>query len=111
MLSNELRQQTAAQRIAPLKVSHAKDSLLVHEIYTSVQGESTFAGVPCTFVRTTGCHLRCTYCDTAHAFFDGTRMPVDAVVAQVAALQIPLVELTGGEPLLQPASFELLNKL
>ncbi len=76
--------------------------LRINEIYRSIQGESSWAGLPCTFVRLTGCHLRCTYCDSAHAFYDGTWMTLDDIVQQVAALGTPLVEITGGEPLLQP---------
>ncbi|HEY1100389.1 MAG TPA: radical SAM protein, partial [Myxococcota bacterium] len=77
----------------------------------SVQGESTWAGVPCVFVRLTGCHLRCTYCDTAHAFYDGDVVDIDTVIEKVRAWGIPLVELTGGEPLLQQGSSVLITKL
>lgn len=87
------------------------DTLVVHEIYSSIQGESTFAGLPCTFVRTTGCNLRCAWCDTPQAFRGGTRMRREEVLARVAALGTPLVELTGGEPLLQPATVPLLSEL
>src|SRR5437588_6693685 len=75
--------------------------LLVHEIYRSVQGESTFAGLPCVFVRLTGCNSRCTWCDTPHAFTRGKSWTPEAVEAQVIAYDCPLVEVTGGEPLLQ----------
>jgi 7-carboxy-7-deazaguanine synthase len=85
--------------------------LLVHEIYRSVQGESTFAGLPCVFVRTTGCSLRCKWCDTAHAFRHGTRMARRAVFEQVLAFDCPLVELTGGEPLEQPETLPLMREL
>ncbi len=88
-----------------------EDSLLIHEIYASVQGESTFAGLPCTFVRTTGCNLRCTWCDTTQAFFGGTRMTRDEVLTRALATETELVELTGGEPLLQPAVFPLMTEL
>lgn len=77
-------------------------TLVIHEIYASIQGESTFAGLPCTFVRTTGCNLRCSWCDTEHAFYDGTRMARSEVLARALATGTQLVELTGGEPLLQP---------
>lgn len=77
------------------------ETLTLTEIYRSVQGESTWAGLPCTFVRFTGCHLRCVWCDTSYAFHGGTRFTVGDVVAQVRAFDVPLVELTGGEPLLQ----------
>ena len=88
-----------------------EDTLVIHEIYASIQGESTFAGLPCTFVRTTGCNLRCTWCDTPQAFYGGTRMSRDAVLAKALATGTPLVELTGGEPLLQPAVLPLLTSL
>jgi 7-carboxy-7-deazaguanine synthase len=87
------------------------DTLVVHEIYASVQGESTFAGLPCAFVRLTGCNLRCTWCDTPQAFYGGTRMRRDEVLARALELGTPLVELTGGEPLLQPGVFPLLAEL
>jgi 7-carboxy-7-deazaguanine synthase len=89
----------------------AADTLVIHEIYASIQGESTFAGLPCTFVRTTGCNLRCTWCDTPQAFYGGTRLRRSDVLARALALQTPLVELTGGEPLLQPGSVPLLAEL
>ena len=88
-----------------------EDSLVVHEIYASVQGESTHAGLPCTFVRLTGCNLRCVWCDTPQAFHGGTRMSRSDVLAAALALGTPLVELTGGEPLLQPAVFPLMREL
>lgn len=86
-------------------------SLIVNEIFHSIQGESSYAGLPCVFVRLTGCNLRCAYCDTAHAFFEGRRMPVDEVVAAVRAFACPLVEITGGEPLLQDHTPELVGRL
>jgi 7-carboxy-7-deazaguanine synthase len=79
------------------------ETLTLTEIYRSIQGESTWAGLPCTFVRFTGCNLRCTWCDTAYAFHDGERTVVGDVLEKVAALGVPLVEITGGEPLLQKA--------
>lgn len=88
-----------------------EDTLVVHEIYASVQGESTFVGVPCTFVRLTGCNLRCSWCDTPQAFHGGTRLRRDEVLARALALGTPLVELTGGEPLLQPGAIPLLKEL
>lgn len=88
-----------------------EDSLVVHEIYASIQGESTFAGLPCTFVRMTGCNLRCSWCDTTQAFYGGTRMPRALVLEKALATGTKLVELTGGEPLLQPASIPLLRDL
>ncbi|KYF82670.1 7-carboxy-7-deazaguanine synthase [Sorangium cellulosum] len=88
-----------------------EDTLVVHEIYASVQGESTFAGLPCTFVRLTGCNLRCTWCDTTQAFHGGKRIRRGDVLERALAFGTPLVELTGGEPLLQPGSFPLLAEL
>jgi 7-carboxy-7-deazaguanine synthase len=88
-----------------------EDTLVIHEIYASIQGESTFAGLPCTFVRTTGCNLRCTWCDTPQAFYGGTRMTTADVVAKALAFGTPLVEVTGGEPLIQPATIPLLRAL
>lgn len=85
--------------------------LTVHEIYLSVQGESTYVGLPCVFVRLTACDLRCVWCDTAYAFSGGRKMPVEDVVAAVRALDCPLVELTGGEPLLQPEAIPLMRRL
>ena len=88
-----------------------EDTLVIHEIYASIQGESTFAGLPCTFVRTTGCNLRCTWCDTTQAFYGGTRMRRDAVLEKALSFETPLVELTGGEPLLQPGVRVLMKEL
>src|SRR5215831_4633546 len=73
----------------------------ITEIYASVQGETQYAGLPCTLVRTTGCDLRCTYCDSAFAFHGGRDMTVGEIVDEVVALGMPLVLLTGGEPMLQ----------
>jgi 7-carboxy-7-deazaguanine synthase len=73
----------------------------ITEIYASVQGETQYAGLPCTLVRTTGCDLRCTYCDSAFAFHGGRDMTIDEIVAEVGRLGAPLVLLTGGEPMLQ----------
>jgi 7-carboxy-7-deazaguanine synthase len=87
------------------------DTLVIHEIYRSVQGESSFAGRPCAFVRLTGCNLRCSWCDTPQAFSGGTRLSRAEVAARVLALQTPLVLVTGGEPLLQPAVLPLMSAL
>lgn len=81
--------------------------LRITEIYKSIQGESTWAGLPCIFVRTTGCNLRCVWCDSAYSFYGGGWMTLDAILARVAELDCKLVEITGGEPLLQPAVPEL----
>jgi 7-carboxy-7-deazaguanine synthase len=88
-----------------------EDTLVIHEIYKSVQGESTFAGLPCTFVRLTGCNLRCAWCDTPQAFYGGKRMRRAEVLARALELGTELVELTGGEPLLQPGAIPLMSEL
>jgi len=85
--------------------------LTINEIFHSIQGESTFAGRPCVFVRLTACDLRCRWCDTAYAFHEGRKMPVDDVVADVLGRDCPLVEVTGGEPLLQPDVYSLMQRL
>lgn len=102
------------------------ESLVVNEIYLSLQGESTFAGLPCVFIRLTGCNLRCSYCDTAYAFTEGKRRSLEEILAEVERLggafqtadrrseigdRLPLVELTGGEPLLQPNALPLMRRL
>jgi 7-carboxy-7-deazaguanine synthase len=88
-----------------------EDSLVIHEIYVSIQGESSHAGLPCTFVRTTGCNLRCSWCDTPQAFYGGRRMKRSEVLASALATGTDLIELTGGEPLLQPGVRVLLGEL
>lgn len=85
--------------------------LVVTEIFRSVQGESSFAGLPCTFVRLTGCALRCTWCDSAYAFSGGTTRTLDDVLAEVARLGAPLIEITGGEPLEQEGFYPLASAL
>jgi 7-carboxy-7-deazaguanine synthase len=104
------------------------DTLVVNEVYLSLQGESTFAGLPCVFVRLAACDLRCSYCDTAYAFAEGSRRSVEEVRGEVERLagpfgegrsamregrggRLPLVELTGGEPLLQKNSLRLMKEL
>jgi 7-carboxy-7-deazaguanine synthase len=89
----------------------AAERLRVNEIFHSLQGESSYAGRPCVLVRLTGCHLRCGWCDTAHAFYEGEWLSRDEVLRRVAAFACPLVELTGGEPLLQPGALPLLAAL
>lgn len=86
-------------------------TLVITEIYASVQGESSFAGIPCTFVRTTGCPLRCRWCDTVYSFEGGKTLALSEVVAEVERLGMPLVELTGGEPLAQAATAGLVRQL
>ncbi|HEX3719794.1 MAG TPA: radical SAM protein [Verrucomicrobiae bacterium] len=98
------------------------DSLVINEIYLSVQGESTWAGLPCVFIRLTACNLRCSYCDTAYAFTEGRKTPLPEILSRVEELarpftnhrgltRLPLVELTGGEPLLQKNSIPLMKSL
>jgi len=99
-----------AHRLKPLEGKPA-GVLVVHEIYRSLQGESTYAGLPCVFVRLTACHLRCEYCDTPHAFNQGMSMSLDEVIARVRVLETDLVEVTGGEPLLQAEVFPLMTRL
>jgi 7-carboxy-7-deazaguanine synthase len=110
------------QRVTLRKVS---DTLVINEIYLSLQGESTYAGLPCIFVRLTACDLRCSYCDTAYAFTDGKKMLLSDILTKVRQLaapfsnfqpstcdsQLPLVELTGGEPLLQKNSLPMMKSL
>jgi len=103
-------QVTTEQRLAPLRGKPA-GHLLVHEIYQSIQGESTFAGLPCVFVRLTACIARCSWCDSPHAFKDGTLLPSESVLEKVLAFGCPLVEITGGEPLLQPEAVPLVAAL
>jgi 7-carboxy-7-deazaguanine synthase len=86
-------------------------ALTVNEIYQSIQGESTWAGLRCVFVRLTFCDLRCTYCDTAYAFYKGEKRPVADIVSEVLAMDCPLVEITGGEPLLQKNVHQLMTAL
>lgn len=86
-------------------------SLHVNEVFYSIQGESTYAGRPCVFVRLTGCNLRCRWCDTAYAFHEGELRSVEQVLEQVRAYKCPLVEITGGEPLLQEEVYPLMARL
>jgi 7-carboxy-7-deazaguanine synthase len=83
----------------------------VNEIYRSIQGESSYAGLPCVFVRLTYCNLRCSYCDTEYAFYEGGDCTVEQVLREVESFDCPLVELTGGEPLLQEEVFPLMDEL
>ncbi len=91
----------------------ATSSLMINELFHSIQGESTWAGCPCLFVRLTGCHLRCRYCDTEYAFFEGRRMRIHTILKQLGKLgpATGLVEITGGEPLLQPNVHQLISHL
>jgi 7-carboxy-7-deazaguanine synthase len=91
--------------------------MVITEIFKSIQGEGTRAGLPCIFIRLTGCNLRCTWCDTAYAFYGGTKYSLDEIIEKVGALagdgvgRVSLVEITGGEPLLQPETPALADKL
>lgn len=86
-------------------------TLRVNEIFYSIQGESTYAGRPCVFVRLAGCNLRCRWCDTAYAFHEGEQRSVEQVLEQVRAYKCSLVEITGGEPLLQEEVYPLMARL
>ena len=89
----------------------AADQIRIHEIYESIQGESTFAGLPCTFVRLSRCNLRCRWCDTPQAFEGGTQLSRADVLEKALSFGTPLIELTGGEPLLQAGAIPLLREL
>ncbi len=86
-------------------------SLRVNEIFYSIQGESTYMGIPCIFVRLSGCNLRCTYCDTQYAYEEGKIMSVDSVMDEIRSYDVRLVEITGGEPLLQDGVYSLMHNL
>jgi 7-carboxy-7-deazaguanine synthase len=106
-------------------IARVSDALVINEIYLSLQGESTFAGLPCIFIRLTACDLRCSYCDTAYAFTEGKKKPLAEILDKIRELavpfsnsklktqnsKLPLVELTGGEPLLQKNSLPLMQSL
>ncbi len=101
---------TGDRRLLPL-AGKQPGQLLIHELYRSIQGESTFAGLPCVFVRLAVCDLRCVWCDTPHAFTQGEPRELEDVVHDVLAFGCPLVEITGGEPLLQVEVFPLMTRL
>jgi len=85
--------------------------LTVNEIFKSIQGESTYAGKPCIFIRLTGCNLRCSWCDTEYAFFEGKSLSVEDILAAIKPMGVRLVEITGGEPLLQDEVYDLMDTL
>ena len=87
------------------------ETLTINEIYESIQGESTWAGLPCVFIRLTFCDLRCTYCDTEYAFYKGTKRPIEEIVKETLAFNTSMVEITGGEPLLQKNVLLLMTAL
>src|SRR5947209_2756995 len=107
---NQRMLPTVSSRLTPLQNKPA-GQLLVHEIYRSIQGESTFAGLPCVLVRLAVCDSRCVWCDTPHAFNQGTNCSLEAVRKRVLEFECPLVEITGGEPLLQAEVFPLMRDL
>src|SRR5215469_13504656 len=118
----QTRAQPRTGRRRPLSLSStgaipSVSIMVIAEIFKSIQGEGTRAGLPCIFVRLTGCNLRCTWCDTAYAFYGGRKIEIEGVLAMVRELaghgadRISLVEITGGEPLLQPETPELAAKL
>lgn len=86
-------------------------TLRVNEVFFSIQGESTRAGRPCVFIRLAGCHLRCAYCDTEYAFHDGTTRTIEELVKEALSHPTDLIEVTGGEPLLQPRVHDLMRRL
>jgi 7-carboxy-7-deazaguanine synthase len=89
----------------------ARNTLVINEIFHSIQGESSHAGRRCVFIRLTYCNLRCSYCDTAYAFEEGREMSLPEILSAVRQFDCKLVEITGGEPLLQPAVYELMDAL
>jgi 7-carboxy-7-deazaguanine synthase len=89
----------------------SNNMLKINEIYYSIQGESTKAGLPCVFVRLTFCNLRCTYCDTEYAFYEGKDLSIGDIIEEVRKYNCPLVEITGGEPLFQAESYILMKQL
>lgn len=94
-----------------MKQSKEDLTLKINEIYYSLQGESTHSGRPCVFIRLTHCNLRCSYCDTEYAFYDGTEMLLSDIVEMVKSYDCPLVEVTGGEPLIQKNVLPLMREL
>src|SRR3954470_1108563 len=101
---------SARPHIEPRRREDAR-SVMVKEIYLSLQGESSHQGLLCAFVRLTGCHLRCSYCDSEFSFHGGKRQKNTDVLKQVLDLKTPRVELTGGEPLLQPGVYPLMESM
>ncbi len=92
-------------------MSKLHKQMQITEIYHSIQGESTYAGLPCVFIRLTGCSLRCSWCDTTYAFHGGTEMSIDQICSQILSYSPTLVEITGGEPLDQPEVLSLIERL
>jgi len=88
-----------------------KHDMVINEIFNSIQGESSYAGLPCCFIRLTGCNLSCSYCDTSYAFHDGQEMTISSIISHIDTSGIKLVEITGGEPLLQKETPFLIETL
>jgi len=107
-LTTTPERRRTVDRVSALPVA---ERLKINEIFYSIQGESTFTGQPCVLIRLTGCQMRCTWCDTEYSFHEGTWMRVEDVVEQVLSWGCPLAEVTGGEPLLQPAVHPLMSTL
>ncbi len=101
----------AAATFRRSRMAAESSKLTVNEIYESIQGESTWSGRRCVFVRLTACNLRCSYCDTEYAFYEGTKLSLDEIVSRVLEYDCPLVEITGGEPLLQKEVLPLMRRL
>tara|TARA_B100001146_G_C16080428_1_gene390399 strand:+ start:74 stop:724 length:651 start_codon:yes stop_codon:yes gene_type:complete len=87
------------------------NTLKINEIFKSIQGESTHMGLPCAFIRLTYCNLRCTYCDTEYSFYEGKDMTLEKIIGTIVPMKTKLVEITGGEPMLQENVIPLMNKL
>lgn len=110
-LDRPVRGPSPAKQVPPVLRLPVDQRLKVNEIFYSIQGESTFAGLPCVLVRLTGCQMRCSWCDTPYSFYEGEWQSLEEVLERVSAFDCSLVELTGGEPLLQPAAPTLLTAL
>ncbi len=91
--------------------TETKPGVRVNEIFESIQGESSYAGLPCLFIRLSGCNLRCSYCDTKYAYNEGRHLSIAAIIKKITACDTPVVELTGGEPLIQKNSPALINAI
>jgi len=101
----------SAQRALTLQEKRRTDTLRINEIFYSIQGESSRAGERSIFIRLTGCGLRCTYCDTEYAFYEGTDRPIDSIMEEIVKYDCKLVEITGGEPLEQEGVYPLIDRL
>ena len=105
------KRSTSDQQAILNEMSEREKTLTINEIYHSIQGESTWAGSPCVFVRLTFCDLRCNYCDTEYAFYEGNKRNLGEILDTIATYRCPLVEITGGEPLLQKNVLPLMSML